>query len=338
MRLRVLWLTAALGLGLVAGCPDPRGDPDSEWQLVQSGLDGALLSVWGTGADDVWAVGADARDGAGPTVIHFDGEAWSKLPTGQPQGDLWWVFGFDGGPIYMGGDGGVILRYAGGEFTRMDTPGTQTVFGIWGASPDDVWAVGGASASAGGFAWRLSGDTWTEEASVPADVAMDAAIWKMFGRSATDAWAVGSNGVALHWDGSAFTPGQTGVGSSLFTVYESEGTYTAVGGTATGFIVELGAAGTWNNVTPEPPPMGLAGVTLGAQGTGIAVGSLGSVFVREDGAWIPQDHGLPVQQNLHGTWIDDDGGLWAVGGQTLSPPLSDGVLLHYGPPIPGNGT
>ena len=337
MRLRVRWLSFVIGLGVASGCNDPDPDEPAQWQLVLSGLDGALLSGWGTSADDVWAVGADARDGSGPTVVHYDGESWSKMSTGQAQGDLWWVFGFDGGPIYMGGDGGVILRYDGSALTLMDTPGTETVFGIWGASPDDVWAVGGASASAGGFAWRLSGDTWTAEPSVPADVTMDAAVWKMFGASANDAWAVGSNGVALHWDGTAFTPGQTGVGSSLFTVYESEGTYTAVGGTATGFIVELGADGTWQDVTPQPPPMGLAGVALGAAGTGLAVGSLGTVFLREGGAWVPEDHGLPVQQNLHGAWIDDTGGFWAVGGQTLAPPLNDGILLHYGSPISGDG-
>ncbi len=337
MRLRVRWLSFFVGIGLVAGCNDPDPDPPAQWQLVRSGLPGALLSVWGTGPEDVWAVGADARDGTGPTVIHYDGDAWSGVPTGQGQGDLWWVFGFNGGPIYMGGDGGVILRYDGSDFTLMDTPGTETVFGIWGASPDDVWAVGGASASAGGFAWRLSGDTWTAEPSVPADVTADAAIWKMFGASANDAWAVGSNGVALHWDGTAFTPGVTGVGSSLFTVSESEGLYTAVGGTATGFIVELAAGGTWTEVTPQPPPMGLAGVALGADGTGIAVGSFGAVYTRSASGWAAEDHGLPVQQNLHGAWIDDAGGLWAVGGQTLAPPLTDGVLLHFGPPVTADG-
>lgn len=304
--------------------------------MVHEGLDGALLSVWGTSRDDVWAVGADTRDGAGPLVVHFDGEAWSRVPTGQTAGDFWWVFGFQDGPVYMGGDGGVIVRVDGDTFTVMDTPGTQTVFGIWGASPDDVWAVGGASDSTGGFAWRLSGDAWVEEPSLPTDVTTDAAVWKVFGRSADDAWLVGSNGVALHWDGSALVQGDTGVGSSLFTVHESGGLYAAVGGLATGIIVEL-SGGSWKNVTPEPPPMGLSGVTLGEDGTGIAVGLLGAVYVRDGQAWAPEDIGVPLLENLHGTWIDDEGGLWAVGGQTLAPPLTDGVLIHRGRAVPVGG-
>lgn len=282
-------LLGLIFLGLAIGC-DGGGDdaPADEWQMVHEDLPGALLSVWGTSARDVWAVGADARDGTGPSVLHFDGDAWARVPTGQAQGDLWWVFGFEGGPIYMGGDGGVILRLEGESFTLMDTPGTDTVFGIWGATPDDLWAVGGASDSTGGFAWRLSGDTWTPEPSVPADVAAGAAIWKMYGASASDAWAVGSNGVALHWDGTAFAPGDTGIGSSLFTVHESAGRYVAVGGVASGFIVEYDG-GAWHDVTPQPAPMGLSGVSLAPDDVGLAVGVFGAVFVQDASGWNVED-------------------------------------------------
>jgi hypothetical protein len=325
---------------LVASCEPQESPAADEWQVVHEDLPGALLSVWGTAHDDVWAVGADARDGTGPMVVHFDGDAWTRVVTSETQGDLWWVFGFPGGPIYMGGDGGVILRYQAGAFERMPTPGTSTVFGIWGASPDDLWAVGGDSDASGGFAWRLVADTWTPEASVPADVPTTAAIWKAYGANANDVWLVGSSGVALHWDGTALTQGDTGVGSSLFTVFEKDGLFAAVGGLATGLIVEAEDGqpeSQWRNVTPEPPPMGLAGVTLGDAGTGIAVGMMGTVYTRDDSGWTLVDPGLKVRQNLHGSWIDEEGGLWAVGGQTLTPPLTEGVMLHRGTAVPTGG-
>lgn len=319
------------------GCHESSPSSDETWVLVQEDLPGALLSIWGTSADDVWAVGADAGDGSGPLVIHFDGEAWTRVSTGQTAGDLWWVFGFADGPIFMGGDGGVILRSDdGASFTRMTTPGIGTVYGIWGAAPDDVWAVGGDSDASGGFAWRLAGDTWAPEPSLPADVPGTAAVWKAYGSAADDLWLVGSSGVALHWDGTALTPGDTGVGSSLFTVHARDGLYAAVGGLATGIIVEL-QGGTWTNVTPDPPPMGLAGVALGEDGTGIAVGMAGTVYTRDGARWQPEALGIALRQNLHGTWIDDEGGLWAVGGQTLTAPLDEGVLLHRGTAVPTGG-
>jgi hypothetical protein len=304
--------------------------------VVVEGLPGALLSVWGTSSSDVWSVGADAMDGNGPQVVHFDGQSWTHMPTGNTTGDLWWVFGFEGGPIYMGGDGGVIVRLQDGTFTTMTTPGTNTVFGIWGASPDDVWAVGGASDATGGFAWRLQGDAWVEEPSLSPDVGAMAALWKVYGTAKDDAWIVGSNGVALHWDGTTLTQGDTGVGSSLFTVHEYDGHYCAVGGLASGIIVELDGD-TWTNVTPEPAPMGLAGVTLGPDDIGVSVGMFGTVYTRSKDGWVLEDLELPISQNLHGSWIDEQGGLWAVGGDTLSPPLTDGVMLHRGAMVPDEG-
>lgn len=324
---------------LLAGCPTTPDPPDTDsWELVHRDLSGALLSVWGTSSTDVWAVGGDALDGTGPTVIHFDGSSWLRMPTGQTQGNLWWVFGFEDGPVYMGGEGGVILRYEDGTYTNMDTPGTDTVFGIWGASPDDVWAVGGATDATGGFAWRLQGgDTWTAESTLPADVNANAAIWKVFGTSADEAWLVGSNGVALHWDGAALQPGETGVGSSLFTVHASEGRYAAVGGAATGIIVEY-EDGAWTNVSPtDTPAPGLSGVVLGADDFGVAVGAFGAVFARDASGWHEEELGFNLGLSLHSVWIDELGCVWAVGGQIYTPPYDDGLLIHRGPSIPSEG-
>lgn len=327
----------ALSSCLLACPAEPEPPAEDNWELVHQGLSGALLSVWGTSSTDVWAVGGDALDGEGPLVVHFDGETWERVATGQPSGALWWVFGFANGPIYMGGEGGVILRYDNGDVTPMTTPGTNTVFGLWGSSPDDMWAVGGASDATGGFAWRLSGDAWIEEPTLPAEVPTGAAIWKMYGTGPDDAWLVGSNGVALHWDGSTLTQGDTGVGTSLFTVHANDDLYAAVGGTASGIIVEY-QDGAWSNVTPDPPPPGLSGVVLDADGTGIAVGTYGVVLARSaDGEWTEQDLDFNIPHTLHGAWLDDTGAAWAVGGQVYSPPFDEGLLIHRGPSIPSEG-
>lgn len=317
--------------------PDPSGNDDSEhWQVVQEDLDSALLSVWGTGPSDVWTVGGDPRDGEGPLVLHYDGTGWERLATGRTQGTLWWVYGFRDGPIFMGGVGGVILRYDDGEFTEMATPGNDTVFGIWGATPDDVWAVGGASDIEGGFAWHFDGDTWTEEPTLPSEVPESAAIWKIYGTASDDAWLVGSNGVSLHWDGAELSSGETGVGSSLFTVHAAGDHYAAVGGLASGIIVEYDGEN-WSDVTPDPEPVGLSGVCLDGDGQGYAVGAFGAVYERDDHGWSELDTGLSLNSNLHAVWVDASGGVWAAGGQTYSDPLTDGVLVYHGPDHPTGG-
>lgn len=331
------WAALALGAcfaATTAGCgSDPAPDGDQAWTVVAQDLPGALLSIWGTSADDVWVVGADARDGSGPLVLHYDGEGWERRMTGLSEGDLWWVFGFEAGPVYLGGAGGVILRYEDGTFSPMTTPSTGTVFGLWGASPEEMWAVGG-SGDRQGFAWRLEGDTWTPEPSVPEERVADAAIWKVYGTDAETAWLVGSNGLCLHWDGHELVEGESGIGSSLFTVHANQERFAAVGGLATGVIVENEGDG-WTTAV-DSASYGLTGIALSDEG-GVAVGRYGSVWTRDSKGWHEADTGLDLDQDLHGVFIDPEGGIWAAGGLTSSTPLVDGVLVHRGDPIQGDG-
>ena len=146
----------------ITGCSGANSTIDEvgKWEIVDAGLPAALISIWGSSVDDIWVVGADSGDGIGPMVLHREKGRWSRINTGRT-GDLWWVFGFDEGPIFMGGENGMILRKDGDVMKLMETPGRATVYGIWGTSPNDLWAVGG-NVIDGGFVWRYTGDKWFE--------------------------------------------------------------------------------------------------------------------------------------------------------------------------------
>lgn len=321
----------ALFCAAILGCGEGAEDP--QWTVIAEELPGALLSVAGASPGDVWAVGGDARDGTGPVVLHLKNDSWERMETGLGEGDLWWVHTFAGGPTFMGGSGGIILRYDEGVFEVLETPGSGTVFGLWGTSPTDMWAVGGDSDAGGGFAWRLEGDAWIPEPSLPASVAETGALWKVHGTSSDDAWLVGSSGLAFHWDGQSLEAADTGVGSSLFTVFGDGSRFVAVGGLATGIIVENEGSG-WVDVTPDPLPLSLTGVCLDGAGSGYAVGAYGNVYRREGSAWQVQNLGLGIDENLHAVWLDSQGGVWAAGGNTAASPVTQGVLIHRGPEIP----
>jgi len=340
MSVRTTLALAALSF-VPCACGATGEEQPAPWQIVEPHLDAALLSVWGTSATDVWAAGADTRDGQGPLLLHFDGSSWARLPTEQ-SGDLWWAFGFESGPVYLGGAGGVILRYEDGAFTRLETPGTGTVFGIWGASPDDLWAVGGAPGGAqGAFAWRLqsAGDTWQPAAELPPDLAARNALWKVFGHGPDDVWLVGTGGKVLHWDGAALTESFTGIAESLFTVHANSTRFAAVGGFGSGLLLERDisapADAAWQNRSPAGG-QALVGVCLTEEG-GYAVGQFGYVAKRGSGGWSEEDTGLPPDagnRSLHSVWVDPGGGVWAVGGQVVVEPLVDGLMLHKGAAVP----
>lgn len=299
---------------------------DSDWEVVLSDLPGALTSVWGTSAADVWTIGSDP-EGEGNLVMHFDGVSWESLSTGET-GDLWWVFGFEGGSVYFGGADGLIMRYANGAFERMETPGDATVYGIWGTSEEDLWAVGG-NVTSGAFAWRYDGTAWREVEGFPPVLERSASMFKVWGASPNDVWVVGTGGAILHYDGERLTQVDSATTRDLFTVNGVGALATAVGGFGTAVIVENTGEG-WEDVTPEGTPQ-MVGVWVG-EPESYAVGVEGAVIRRDAGTWTEVETGIRVPGALHTVWVDPDGGVWAVGGQVLSPPLVDGIMIHKSSP------
>src|SRR5688500_8655262 len=72
--------------------PDPHDHGDhhhdaaedhNAWKLLRVADPASMLAVWGTSASDVWIVGSRATATGGPTILHYDGAAWSRVESGQ---------------------------------------------------------------------------------------------------------------------------------------------------------------------------------------------------------------------------------------------------------------
>lgn len=307
-------------LALLVGC----GGSDPAWRLLDAHEPASLLAVWGSSSDDVWVVGGRAELTGGPTVLRYHDGAWSRMDTGQASLDLWWVFGAPEGDVFFGGSGGAILRYRGGAFERMTTPRTGTIFGLWGASADDMWAVGDGGA-AGGIVWHYDGGAWSE---VPLPPGVPSRVFKIHGQARDDVWIVCGDGSALHWQGSALERETTGTSAPLFSVVTTPTRVIAVGGAnGEGQIAER-SGGAWTLV-----PSLLPAVWRGAAVSGeevYAVGELGAAAERSDQGWAINAQHL-TSRNFHAAWIDPEGGVWGVGGNFDQTPLTtDGFLEYFG--------
>ena len=316
-----------IGIAVLAGCGNTESEPP--WEAVSEDRASALLSVWGSSADDVWIVGGD-EGGAGPIVLHYDGTGFTKLESGLRNVDLWWVYGFAGGPIFMSGSNGTIVRYENGAFVTLPTPGTLTIYGMWGAAPDDVWAVGGAQ-DGGGFAWHFDGTAWTEASGLPADIA-DGTLFKVNGLATDDVWMVGTTGTTLHWNGSTFERMDVPTDATLLSVAGNTERFISVGGNFDGVLFENTGDG-WVSALATGGPR-LTGVAVSATDA-YAVGEFGSILQRSGGAWAIEQPRV-TNEDLHAAWIDPDGNVWAVGGDFESVPTGAGVLLHKGQPLQGS--
>lgn len=304
--------------------PGPRG----VLAPVLEQLPAALLSVSGTAATDVYAVGADPGDGRGPYVVHYDGHGWTRLDTGASS-DLWWISVAPiAGDFFLAGDGGLILRLDATTraITRDVTPGTPTLFGIWGASPGEVWAVGG-EASGAGVIWRFDGASWQAQ-DLSGSAGEVGTLFKVWGRAADEVYAVGEAGVVLRYDGAAWSRLDSGVTRSLFTVHGNASLLAAVGGFFDGLLLEQQGAA----FVPRTPGgvLQLNGVFVPPGGDAVAVGNGLTVAVRDGAGWSIATPGDDDQlRDYHATWVDPDGGIWAVGGD-LSLSLANGIVAYGG--------
>ncbi len=112
------------------------------WIAQNSNTRDDLEAVWGSGPDDVWAVG---RRG---TIRHTarGSSVWTVI-TSPTTNDLHAVWGSGPNDVWAAGDIGTILHYDGTSWSLAtlalpngDTP--TNLFGIWGSSQEDVWIVG----------------------------------------------------------------------------------------------------------------------------------------------------------------------------------------------------
>lgn len=321
---------ALASLIVLASCPQPPGS-DATWEIVQKGLPGALMSVWGTSADDVWIVGADA--GQGPAVRHWDGADWTDLDPGSP-GHLWWVSGA-GDHVWMSGDGGRLLRYDRNNmsFETWTAPTPERLYGVFPLAADDVWACGSDDQNTAGVIWRYDGDVWAAPAGLTPELMAGFACFKVWGPGPDDLWFVGHGGVALHYKDGLWSRIELPVNRPLFTVHGRDGDVFSVGGSVSGYLVELADPGV-RDVTPQGEVPQLVGVYAGETAT-VAAGIEGAIWQRaDDGTWTAIEAAPTTPVEYHAVYVDPDGGIWAVGGRIYTGQLNDGIFTHHGPTHP----
>jgi hypothetical protein len=324
-RLTLAALAASVAAIALVGCRKPSPSPPPvtrEWQLLASELPSALLSVSGRSSKDIFAVGADK--GQGPLVLHFDGTKWTELHP-PSTGDLWWVQALPNGPVLMAGASATILRFDGGHFDRMMTPGLgkQTVFGVWGKDGENFYAVGSA-AGRNGFVWHYHDGAFENEL-LPSDLPRVAdgeapGFFKVFG-TGDDVWVVGAAGTVLHRKGMApFTLVPTSTKDTLFTVHGVGDRLVMVGGAGNGVILDA-ANGMFHDASP--PNTGLLQGIFATDHGDWASGERALVYMRATPAqsFSVGDHGLglPAAGYLHRIIVDDTGGVWSWGGNFLTP-------------------
>ena len=223
--------------------------PTCEWTLFPT-LDpyrtgNQLVAVAGTGASDVWEVGASFRKTLSlGYVLHWNGSTWTAYKEADPlkfggqfsgvaapaAGDVWAVGSQYGASGYRKSQA-AIEHWTGSQFAVVAAPAVQNsatvLYGVAAFGSNDIWAAGGSQATGAleqSYLIHWDGSAWTQAAS-PNVPKFSTNLTAVAGSSSTDVWSVGDaygipssnyQTLAEHWDGSAWTivPTQTPTGHS----------------------------------------------------------------------------------------------------------------------------
>jgi alpha-tubulin suppressor-like RCC1 family protein len=235
----------ALAFGPAATAARPAataGPVSSPWRVAgnppnpggQFGLKDVFFSSVAAGsASDAWAVGAsDALSTTSrPLAEHWDGNAWRTVAVPMPAGaagaqldgvdevsstNVWAVGTMTNS---SGAERTLIEHFDGTAWAVVPSPNPRTGFGasdtlrgIGGTSPGDLWAVGeytdGQQFNAMLFVhWNGTAWSFVKEPAALHNSAFGTAVTVL---SPTSAWAVGQDGFAdatlsAHWNGTAWS-------------------------------------------------------------------------------------------------------------------------------------
>jgi predicted heme/steroid binding protein len=115
-----------------------------------------ISNLWGSSPNDMWAI----CQGASPLILlwHYDGAKWSLYPQ-QLGRDLLGIYGFAQNDIWIGDAENSIWHFNGSIWSKakslsstgFDRVGVECIYGI---SPNNIYAVGGADQFNGGTEYK----------------------------------------------------------------------------------------------------------------------------------------------------------------------------------------
>ena len=162
----------------------------TSWTSVESPLDATYQGIAAVAPDDVWALGYNDGEAA-----HFDGASWTpvQVPDIGSFGDICMVDA-DLGYIVGGSfSNGAVLRYVNNSWTQVTIPSEADDLNAVDVRRFDTGLVGWIVGN-DGYIIRIAGDFMIDEPTPTGSDLLDVATV-----SATEAWAVGRDGVILHW-------------------------------------------------------------------------------------------------------------------------------------------
>jgi hypothetical protein len=283
--------------------------PDLFCQVAPEVTANRLNAVWGSGPNDVWAVG-DAG-----TIVHYDGTSWRSV-VWQTNASLLGVSGTSERDVWFVGEGGVVLHYDGVDIDAARGPSTDLyLIAVHAIGKDDVWIASGSLRFPVedldyGAVFHFDGASWRDVRPAPGKL-FYRALWA---NSSSDVWVTGDR--TFRYRGTEWQPVGTAEGADLW------------GNSATGVWMpdRVSTDAVWHvdgvkstKTFDGDASRKLQGIWGSSERDIWSVGSQGYIVHYDGSAWAAVPSG--TQQNLNAVWGSSSRDVWAVG--------DIGMILHF---------
>ncbi len=322
---------------------------EADFCPIQNGLDRryVLTAVWGSGANDVWAVGS------GGSILRYDGAGWATIPSEATE-TLLAVWGSGPNDVWIGGSTATLFHGPGpspsqpawtdaAPFTRERLiPGR--IFALWGTTAADLRVGGERFVKAidefgnviVGNHLRRSNDAWDVLEGFDGKYP-EATIRSIWGSSPEDVWISLDNspafepwarGTLLH--GTAPAAGEPLVWQAVDS--QSSMMLESLWGSSAGDVWAVGSSGTVRRFTPGATKWAIVGDVPTHEslhrvwGSGPndvwMVGDAGTILHFDGTTWSEPTVAFPLgkKPNLLGVWGSGPNDVWVVG---------EGYTLHF---------
>lgn len=297
----------------------PKGDvyfhKNQGWRRwPQPELEVHANAVWSPNKQAAWAVGEHG------IVYRFGEEGWNRVPrfgrsNKQTNNFLYGMWGTSPNNLWAIGEN--LLHFDGHRWQtqRLGIRWSGVVWrALWGTSEGRVWMVG----NQGNIAWS-KGEDWYPVPSVT-----DTNLTAIWGTDAGNIWVVGDQGTILHMEGTRFHLVASEAHAHLQSIWGSSAKdIWAVGDHG----VVLHFDGTAWKIVPLDIPHNLR-VVFGTSANDIWIAGEGGFLLHFDGNhWkrseLPQNS---QRTALNAVWGSAPSNLWAVGTQDLR---QGALLFHF---------
>ena len=231
---------------------------------------------------------------------------WSEM-TNSSTATLFGVWGSSASNVFAVGEGGTILNYNGAGWSSMGNPGL-TINGVWGSSATDVYAVGNCTFR------HYDGSSWTDQ-----DLYLYGYnFYGIWGSSATDVYAVGEWSTIMHYNGNSgddmgfYDPNLLTING----VWGSSATDVYAVGYQNATIRQFDGTNWYFGATDTPDLYAVWGT---AADDVFAVGDNATILQYNGSTWSPMARNTTVQ--LRGIWGSSGSDVFAVGLYA--------TILHY---------